>query len=89
MEVIGDLNMVGGPQPLDTLLNGDIVDESTYGADSSPDWDGSALTDAHPLHNAAVTADYTWQMTTRSSYLVDSISSSTPTAHWTLAINSY
>ena len=61
MFVLGDLNIVGGPDPLDTLLTGDIADESTYGADSPPDWDGTTLVDAHPLHNGTGPDDYTWR----------------------------
>ena len=61
MVVIGDLNTVGGPQPLKTLLQGDIVNESQFGKDSSPDWDGTPLTDVRPLHNTAGPADYTWR----------------------------
>ena len=59
--VVGDLNIVGGPQPLNTLVDGNIIDESTYGSDSPPDWDGSSLTDAHPLHNGSGPDDYTWR----------------------------
>ena len=58
--IAGDFNMVGGPQPLQTLLTGDIIDEEQYGADSTPDWDGTALGDALPLHNAGPAA-YTWR----------------------------
>lgn len=61
MAVVGDLNIVGGPQPLKTIVSGDIVDEATFGKDSPPDWDGTALTDARPLHNGAGSLDYTWR----------------------------
>jgi endonuclease/exonuclease/phosphatase family metal-dependent hydrolase len=59
--VIGDLNIVGGLQPLNTLLDGNIQDNVTYGGDSPPDWDGSATTDARPSHNNAGTTFYTWR----------------------------
>lgn len=59
--VVGDLNIVGGPQPLQTLIDGNIIDEATYGTDSPPDWDGSQLTDARPLHNVVEPEDYTWR----------------------------
>ena len=49
--VVGDLNIVGLPGPLNTLITGDIFDESTFGSDSPPDWDGSTFADARPLHN--------------------------------------
>ncbi len=47
--IAGDLNLVGGRQPLHTLLNGEIV-HRRYGAAAFPDWDGSPLTDLKPLH---------------------------------------
>lgn len=61
MVVLGDLNLVGGPGPLQTLLSGNIADEVAYGSDSPPDWDGSPMTDAHPYHNASGPSDYTWR----------------------------
>jgi len=57
----GDLNPVGGAQPLATLLTGDIAGESTYGPDLRPDWDDTDLTDARPLQNAVGPDDYTWR----------------------------
>jgi hypothetical protein len=59
--VVGDLNMVGGLQPLNTLLDGNIIDQSTYGSDSPPDWDNSNITDARPIHNGAGSDFYTWR----------------------------
>ena len=59
--IVGDLNLVGGPQPLDTLVTGKIIDTDAYGEPVAPDWDESSLTDAHPRHNAAGTTDYTWR----------------------------
>jgi endonuclease/exonuclease/phosphatase family metal-dependent hydrolase len=59
--VAGDLNLVGGLQPLLTLLTGDISDEAVFGSDFAPDWDETALTDAHPLHNGVGPDDYTWR----------------------------
>jgi endonuclease/exonuclease/phosphatase family metal-dependent hydrolase len=59
--VVGDLNMVGGLQPLNTLLDGNIIDQSTYGSDSPPDWDNSYITDARPIHNGAGSDFYTWR----------------------------
>lgn len=61
MIVLGDLNLVEGPGPLKTLLTGDIRDEKRYGSDAPPDWDGSDLTDCHPLHNGIGPNDYTWR----------------------------
>ncbi|QDT00626.1 endonuclease/exonuclease/phosphatase family protein [Adhaeretor mobilis] len=61
LAIVGDLNLVGGLQPLDTLIDGNIQDEFNYGPDSVPDWDGTPLTDARPLHNGAGTDEYTWR----------------------------
>jgi endonuclease/exonuclease/phosphatase family metal-dependent hydrolase len=61
MAVVGDLNIVGSPSPLNTLLTGNIVNETNFGANSPPDWDGSPLVDARPLHNGIGPADYTWR----------------------------
>jgi hypothetical protein len=62
MVVMGDLNVIDQPSPsLNTLLTGDIVDEKTNGSDIRPDWDGSSLTDALPLHNEAGSDTYTWR----------------------------
>ena len=61
--VAGDFNMVGGPQPLLTLLDGNIIDESTFGSDSPPDWDGSHMADLVPPHSAAPAA-HTWRSPT-------------------------
>jgi endonuclease/exonuclease/phosphatase family metal-dependent hydrolase len=59
--VTGDLNIVGSFQPVETLLAGDIQDEAKYGADFVPDWDGTPLADARPLHNLTGTDDWTWR----------------------------
>lgn len=64
MLVVGDLNIVMDPgvyDPLGTLLTGDVHFEDLYGSDSPPDWDGTSLADAHPLHNARGPDDYTWR----------------------------
>jgi len=61
MAVVGDLNMVGSLDPLNNLISGNIVDELTYGPNSSPDWDGTPLADAHPLHNVVGPESYTWR----------------------------
>jgi len=37
----GDMNLVGVRRQLETLTQGDIADEATWGSDSPPDWDGS------------------------------------------------
>jgi endonuclease/exonuclease/phosphatase family metal-dependent hydrolase len=59
--IAGDLNMVGSRRPLMTLLEGDIVDEARFGPDYAPDWDGTPLTDAEPLHNGVGPETWTWR----------------------------
>jgi hypothetical protein len=59
--IVGDLNIVGGPGPLDTLITGNIANNTVFGNDFLPDWDDSHLTDAHPYHNGNLAEDYTWR----------------------------
>ena len=53
ISVLGDLNIVGGPAPLDTLIDG------TNGL--APDWDGTSLVDARPVHNGTGSDEWTWR----------------------------
>lgn len=60
MVVLGDFNIVGTGAPLQTLVTGDV----SFGGpanDSPPDWDGTALADARPLHNGIGPDTYTWR----------------------------
>lgn len=59
--VVGDLNTVGSGRPLEALRTGDILDNGRWGADSPPDWDGTPLTNASPLHNGTGPDTYTWR----------------------------
>ncbi|NOX59855.1 MAG: hypothetical protein GXP29_13500 [Planctomycetes bacterium] len=60
MVVLGDFNMVGGPQPEDTITTGNIQDEGMYGVDVSGDWDVSDITNLMPAD--PFTGDtFTWQ----------------------------
>jgi exonuclease III len=61
--IVGDMNFVGLSQQLKTLLTGDIVNESQYGANFQPDWDGTALSDCISTHNSSRAA-YTWRSDT-------------------------
>ncbi len=56
----GDLNLVGLSQQLETLVNGDIVDNETWGMDILPDWDDTPLTDQICLQTDRRMA-YTWR----------------------------
>lgn len=57
---LGDFNMVGGPQPENTLLTGDIQDEGAYGSDVKGDWDVSDMTNLGPV-DPFTGDDFTWQ----------------------------
>ncbi len=57
--ILGDMNFVGDHRQVETLLTGNISDESTYGPDFNPDWDGSDLLDSHP-YATDVPFSYTW-----------------------------
>ncbi len=57
---LGDFNLVGGPQPEDTLITGDIQDQATFGSDVKGDWDVSDLTDLGPV-DPFTGDDFTWQ----------------------------
>ncbi len=57
--IAGDLNLVGNNRQVETLLTGDIF-YTQYGADFSPDWDGSDFEDALPL-TTGMPAAVTWQ----------------------------
>ena len=60
VQIVGDLNLVGLSQQLDSLVTGDIVYESDWGGDIAPDVDGSALLDTRPLHTEE-RVSYTWR----------------------------
>jgi len=57
--IIGDKNFVGNASQLNTLLTGDISDNSTYGIDFRPDWDNSDLEDALPK-TTGLPMTFTW-----------------------------
>jgi hypothetical protein len=63
----GDLNLVGWRQQLDTVQNGDIVNNGTYGPDSAPDWDGTSLASPHSRHPDG-RAGYSWRSDTSTFY---------------------
>jgi endonuclease/exonuclease/phosphatase family metal-dependent hydrolase len=55
----GDTNFVGLNQQLKSIITGDIINQSVYGADFKPDWDNSDFEDAKP-YTIGVPASYTW-----------------------------
>lgn len=58
--VLGDFNLVGGPQPGNTIVTGDIQNTSIYGPDVKGDWDSTDITDLLPLDPFTGSA-VTWQ----------------------------
>jgi hypothetical protein len=60
VQIAGDLNLVGFAQQLDSLVEGDIVNEFEFGPDIAPDVDGSSLLDPFPLQTESRLA-YTWR----------------------------
>lgn len=57
--ITGDMNFVGDPQQLVTLVTGDIINEGSVGPDVIPDWDGTDLRDLVSLQTE-VRMPYTW-----------------------------
>jgi len=57
--ILGDMNLVGRKEQLNTLLTGTIVNTNQFGESFSPDWDGSALADLSPRH-VALPMTFTW-----------------------------
>jgi hypothetical protein len=47
--IMGDMNLVGDPQQVTTLITGDIVNESTYGNDFAADWNDDDFIDSKPF----------------------------------------
>ncbi len=60
LQIVGDLNLVGLAQQLKSLIDGNIIDEDTYGPDVEMDVDGSNLLDTLPMHTQQRTT-YTWR----------------------------
>ncbi len=57
--IMGDMNFVGSSRQPYTLISGDILDNSNYGSDFNPDWDGTNLEDVVPTTtNSPLT--FTW-----------------------------
>ena len=57
--VTGDFNMVGSSQNIASFINGDVVNESQFGSDFAPDWDGSSLEEANP-YVTGFPSNFTW-----------------------------
>ena len=57
---LGDLNYVGFSQQVETIKNGDIINESDYGSDFLADWDSTSIVDlfSRQTHKRM---GYTWR----------------------------
>jgi endonuclease/exonuclease/phosphatase family metal-dependent hydrolase len=60
--ILGDFNAyhTDPARHVETLLTGAIADTARFGPAIAPDWDGTALADASPLHNGVGPATYTF-----------------------------
>jgi len=58
--IVGDYNLVGFRSQIESLLSGDITDNSSYGPDFIPDWGKGPLTDLKPPLTG-LPAIYTWR----------------------------
>lgn len=63
--ILGDTNFVGLNRQRKTLIEGDIFNETAYGQDFLPDWDGSFLIDAKPK-TTGYPSSFTWYKSTSS-----------------------
>jgi exonuclease III len=57
--IMGDMNLVGFREQQQTLLTGDIKNNSEFGPDEYPDWDDTPLEDAIPV-TTNLPATFTW-----------------------------
>ena len=60
IDITGDMNLVGLAQQLNSLIDGNIIDESQFGNDVQPDVDGSDLLDVASLQTES-RFSYTWR----------------------------
>ena len=58
--IAGDMNLVTDSSQLLTLTDGTIGNAQRFGPSFAPDWDGTALADAFPLHLTGLES-YTWR----------------------------
>ena len=55
----GDMNFVGYDEQINTVIDGNIMNNNVYGPDTKPDWDNGNFSDFRPLQMSAPTAT-TW-----------------------------
>jgi hypothetical protein len=57
--ITGDYNLVGDDQQYDSLLDGDIINNATYGEDFTMEADGTGFADANPIQ-PHIPSNHTW-----------------------------
>jgi exonuclease III len=57
--IVGDMNLVGLKQQQQTFIDGNIINNSNFGPDFTPDWDNTFLEDAKPL-TSYLPFTFTW-----------------------------
>ncbi|MDX1700841.1 MAG: endonuclease/exonuclease/phosphatase family protein, partial [Melioribacteraceae bacterium] len=57
--IMGDMNFVGLDSQRRTLLTGDIFDNTSFGSDFQPDWNGKNLVDSRP-YTTNLPMTFTW-----------------------------
>lgn len=63
--IVGDMNLVGYAQQLQTFLTGAIKNQEQFGDSFQPDWDGTDFADLSPRH-VQTPMFFTWYETTSS-----------------------
>lgn len=58
--ITGDTNFVGKNRQRKTLIEGDIMNENSFGTDFLPDWDNSFFEDAKPI-TTGYPGSFTWK----------------------------
>lgn len=58
--ITGDTNFVGKNRQRKTLIEGDIMNENSFGTDFMPDWDNSFFEDAKPV-TTGYPGSFTWK----------------------------
>ena len=58
--LVGDFNLVGRREPLETLIEGKIHDKRRFGSPGATDWDGSGLLPV-PLRHLTTPFTHTWR----------------------------
>jgi len=57
--ILGDMNFVGFSEQVESILNGDIINNNNYGDDFIMDYDGTGLADLKP-RTTGLSSSFTW-----------------------------